>query len=91
METQPGRRRPWTRWRKIVVFGSLGFVAAGGVFGGAWSRETLLFIGAVLLYLAPAFVASTRRKPNAGTVTAITVLLGWTGIGWILALLMACT
>ncbi len=87
---EPRGRRRWTRWRKIRVFGGLALLAADGVFGGAFGRDTLLFIGAVFLYLAPAFIASARRKPNASTVTAITVLLGWTGIGWIVALAMAC-
>jgi len=30
-------------------------------------------------------------KSNAGAIGWINLLLGWTGIGWIVALVMACT
>ena len=87
---EPRGRRRWTRWRKIRVFGGLALLAADGVFGGAFGRDTLLFIGAVWLYFAPAFIASWRQKPNVGAVMVINAFLGWTGIGWIVALAMAC-
>jgi hypothetical protein len=41
------------------------------------------------MYLLPALIGSIRRVPDAGTVVAINVLLGWTLIGWAIALAMA--
>lgn len=41
-------------------------------------------------YMLPWAIAATRGKSNAGAVGWINLLLGWTGIGWIIALVMAC-
>jgi hypothetical protein len=43
------------------------------------------------LYFLPWAIAATRGKSNAGTIGLITWLLGWTVVGWIVALVMACT
>lgn len=45
----------------------------------------------VLLYLLPAFVAGIRGHHNGGAICALNVLLGWTGLGWIIALVWALT
>ena len=84
----PPRRR-WTRWRKIVTFGSLAYLAWLGVFGGPSGRESLAIIVALWAYMLPAWIAGWRHRPNAGAVFVIDVFLGWTGIGWIIALAMA--
>jgi hypothetical protein len=42
------------------------------------------------MYFVPLFVAGARSMPNVGSVAVINVLLGWTVIGWIVALAMAC-
>jgi hypothetical protein len=42
-----------------------------------------------MFYIIPALVAWDRGHPATGTIWAITLLLGWTGIGWILALIWA--
>ena len=47
----------------------------------------LLFL---TLYLLPIVVALLRKKQNIGAVAVINVFLGWTFIGWIVALAMAC-
>jgi hypothetical protein len=75
--------RKW--WRAAAA---LAVLVVGSVLSPAF-RTGALFAGAVLLYLLPAIIASTRRRPHASTVTAIDLLLGWTGIGWLLALVMA--
>jgi hypothetical protein len=41
-------------------------------------------------YFVPTWVAMHRRVPNTGSVMAIDVFLGWTIIGWAVALAMAC-
>lgn len=40
--------------------------------------------------MLPWAVAATRGKSNATAVALINLLLGWTLIGWIVALVMAC-
>lgn len=44
----------------------------------------------VAVYFLPAFIASRRKVPHSGSVVVMNVFLGWTLIGWIVALAMAC-
>lgn len=41
-------------------------------------------------YFLPWAIAATRGKSNHLTVFVVNLLLGWTLIGWIVALVMAC-
>ncbi len=50
----------------------------------------LIFLS-VALYFLPGMVASARRHHNAGAIWILNVLLGWTGLGWIAALIWAAT
>ncbi len=43
------------------------------------------------LYLLPWAIAATRGKANQWTVFVVSLFLGWTGVGWIVALVLACT
>ncbi len=47
---------------------------------------TLLTLG----YMLPWAVAATRGKSNSGAIALLNFLLGWTFIGWLAALVMAC-
>lgn len=49
----------------------------------------LLFL--IGLYFLPSFIASSRRLPERGAITVFNLLLGWTFIGWIIALIWAIT
>ncbi len=48
---------------------------------------TLLTLG----YLLPWAIAATRGKSNSIAVGILNLFLGWTLIGWVIALVMACT
>ena len=48
---------------------------------------TLAF--SVLLYFLPAIIG--RHKRDAAGIFLINLLLGWTVIGWVIALIWACT
>jgi hypothetical protein len=48
---------------------------------------TVLTLG----YMLPWAIAATRGKSNSVAVGLVNFLLGWTFIGWIVALVMACT
>lgn len=43
----------------------------------------------LMLYFVPTVIAFIRKVPNAGSVVVINLFLGWTLIGWVLALAMA--
>lgn len=40
-------------------------------------------------YFVPAIVAYSRRKTNRGAILALNIFLGWTLVGWIIALVWA--
>lgn len=41
-------------------------------------------------YWTPSIVAVCRKMPNVGSILVVNGFLGWTFIGWIVALAMAC-
>lgn len=41
-------------------------------------------------YMLPWAVAATRGKSNHGAIAVLDLFLGWSLIGWIIALVMAC-
>lgn len=43
----------------------------------------------IALYMLPTVIAAVREVVNVGSVAAINVLLGWTLVGWAVALAMA--
>ena len=45
----------------------------------------------VLLYFLPWLVAATNKKKNAQAIGALNLLLGWTLVGWVVALVWALT
>lgn len=51
--------------------------------------EAFLFLA--VLYLLPSIVAYSRSHHNAGSVAVINVFLGWTLIGWVVALAMSAS
>ena len=51
-----------------------------------------VFLAIVVLgfYFLPTIVAVVRKVTNQGSVAVINFFLGWTLIGWVVALAMAC-
>ena len=45
----------------------------------------------LLVYFAPTAVASMRKHINRSAIAALNLLLGWTVLGWIAALVWALT
>ena len=41
-------------------------------------------------YMLPWAIAATRGRSNHGMIALLNFLLGWTFIGWVVALVMAC-
>lgn len=48
-------------------------------------------ITAISLYLLPAFIAWRRRHLDVLAIFALNLLLGWTALGWIAALVWSLT
>lgn len=49
----------------------------------------VLALGTFVLYFLPAFVADRRHVRNKSQVRVVNLFLGWTLIGWVVALVMA--
>ncbi|MEE9281656.1 MAG: superinfection immunity protein [Myxococcota bacterium] len=47
----------------------------------------LAMLAGLGVYLAPSFIARARRHPRTLEIVLVDVLLGWTAIGWVAALL----
>lgn len=50
---------------------------------------TSLICVALALYLIPCLIGCARRAPDIGAIAAINILLGWSLVGWAIALAMA--
>jgi hypothetical protein len=56
---------------------------------GTGPAGVLILILLIALYFLPTIIAANRHVPNVGSVVVINIFLGWTLIGWIVALAMA--
>jgi hypothetical protein len=57
------------------------------VMGGVIHSSALLVV--LALYFLPSIVAVARKVTHQGSVIVINLFLGWTFIGWVVALAMA--
>lgn len=73
---------PINRSEGIIVLAS-----SSGAGGGAAVFGVIFLIG---VYFLPTIVAVTRKVTNQGSVAVINFFLGWTLLGWVVALAMAC-
>jgi membrane protein YdbS with pleckstrin-like domain len=51
----------------------------------------LVFAAVIVVWLVPAIVAYRRHHRNTQAILALDFFLGWTGIGWVAALVWALT
>lgn len=50
----------------------------------------LILVLVCCAYLTPTLVCYCRHRENSGSVVVVNLFLGWTLIGWVVALAMAC-
>jgi ankyrin repeat protein len=53
--------------------------------------EVIVLILLAVVYFAPTITASQRNHPNRDAITIVNLFLGWTVIGWVVALAWAST
>jgi hypothetical protein len=56
---------------------------------GAGIGALIFIVVAFCLYFLPSIIAYRRKVTNAGSVFVINLFLGWSLIGWVVALAMA--
>ena len=73
------------------------FIAHSHLFGRAnlktwlkkgFSRISVMVIITVAIYILPALLAWKRQSSRRWRITLISLLLGWTFVGWIVAMVM---
>jgi hypothetical protein len=50
----------------------------------------VILLLAIAAYWVPSITAGVRRVPSFGSVIVVNLFLGWTLVGWVVALAMAC-
>src|SRR5690554_4801536 len=84
-----------SRTRQRLFIALIVFVVFMGVFMQAETpdQQSVIFAFAIGLgiYLIPYWVAVQREHHNAAAIGVLNLLLGWTLIGWVGALVWACT
>jgi hypothetical protein len=58
------------------------------IMGGVIHSSAFLIV--LVLYFLPSVIAVARKVTHQGSVVVINLFLGWTFIGWVVALAMAC-
>lgn len=51
----------------------------------------IFFLIGLWLYFIPFIVAANKEHPQTGAILVLNILLGWTFLGWVIALVWACT
>ena len=54
-------------------------------------ESVMLVTWLALLYMLPTIIAAVQQRTNTGAIAALNALLGWTFIGWVVALVWAMT
>ena len=54
--------------------------------GWDFTLRVLMWLVLTAMYVAPGLVAIWRRHPARARIIVVNVLSGWTGVGWIVAL-----
>lgn len=59
--------------------------------GDAHSALLWLVIGIVILivHFIPSYLAYSNNHPSKGLILVLNILMGWTGLGWIILLIWA--
>ena len=63
--------------------------AASLTKGAITALSVVIILVSIAAYWVPTIVVLARHAPNVAQVAVVNLLLGWTGIGWIVALVMA--
>jgi FtsH-binding integral membrane protein len=100
LATQTHKENVMTRTLKTVLATTAAVI--GPLLGTAWAANAStddgpIGLGIVLMlimlagYFLPWMVAWVRSHHNSGAIGVLNLLLGWTFVGWVIALVWACT
>lgn len=81
--------------QSLPLIGALGlvllvsFIISMGTNNIAYLAAWVFIGGSIAMYFVPSFVAATREHPNRASIILLDLLLGWTVLGWVAALVWA--
>lgn len=77
----------------VVLALVIGLAVGSQTIEGFWSTVAgnAFLILLVVGYFVPTIIAGKRKHHNLGAIIAVNLLLGWTLIGWIIALVWSLT
>jgi hypothetical protein len=82
------RRIKWAIWFALIWFVFLALVTSSG----ATQIHVLFFVAFTLaIYFVPTIVACHREHHQRFAIFVLNLVLGWTFLGWVGALIWACT
>jgi Superinfection immunity protein len=94
-------RRRRIKWALalVLMFGAFGFFVAGQLLPSSWGAVEVSpnFVNLIQLgmlafaYFIPALNAWSRNHHNSGAILVLNLLLGWTVLGWVAALVWSAT
>lgn len=73
----------------IVIIGSAVASNSEGSQGAGGGTGLILLLPLIGLYCLPLIIGASRRVPNLGSLIVVNIFLGWTFVGWVVALAMA--
>jgi len=53
--------------------------------------EAITLAALFIVYFLPGLIGLARKHRNGNAITALNLLAGWTGVGWIIALVWSLT
>lgn len=56
--------------------------------GGGVAKGAVIIVTSIMMYVLPTLLAFRRDRQKKWKIAAINILLGWTLIGWVVAMLM---
>jgi len=88
LDTKPGSGLAVTCCKKMRYIRAAAKTLLWRIPGGIVQTTMFLVAFAIGLswYFAPALIAASRRDPNTSAIFTLNLLLGWSVIGWVLAM-----
>ena len=80
-------------WVWVGIFVAMAFAGLAAAAGGG-SGLVLFFLASIagaVFYFIPAAIAMKGAHPQAFAIVVLNLVAGWTFLGWVIALVWACT
>jgi hypothetical protein len=91
----PASQTNWWAWiggfLGLAVVGLIAGTASQGGEAGSVLLALWLGVLAIGAYFLPTIIATSRKHHNVGTIAVVNFFLGWTFIGWVVALAIAAS